>query len=260
MMAGAWAQGETVGLPDGFRILRYDCLDSTNEEARRLADSGAPGGLAVCADRQTSGRGRQARPWESPKGNLYVSYLLRPECDLARAAQLSFAAALAVGDAVRALAPSGLQVTYKWPNDVLFNGRKGAGILLETSGRADGALQSLIVGIGINIVAGPAEARFPATCLRAEGCAADLTAPRLLDALNASFLAWTTRWAGEGFVPLRAAWRAKARGLGERIEARLPQETLVGRFADLDADGTLLLAMASGSTRRVTAGDIYFLE
>lgn len=265
MTPGGQPQGATLQLPDSFRILRYDSLDSTNDEARRLAEDPAAGWLAVWAERQTSGRGRQARPWTSPAGNLYVSYLIQPtlllsDCDLARAAQLSFAAALAVGDAVRSLAPADLQVSYKWPNDVLFNGRKGVGILLESCSTSGGGLRSLIVGIGVNIAVGPAEARYPATYLRAEGCDGSLTPASLLEAMSASLLKWLALWASEGFTPLRDAWCRSARGLGEQIEARLPQETLTGRFADLDVDGTLLLTLPSGATRQITAGDIYFIE
>ena len=253
-------QAASPFLPAGFSILRYDQLDSTNEEAGRLAKGGSPEGVAVWAERQTSGRGRQAREWSSPPGNLYVSYLLRPSFGVERAAQLSFAAALAVGDAVRSLAPPSLDVAYKWPNDVLFNGRKGAGILLETSGTPDGRLQSLIIGIGVNIKASPDVARFPATCLIQEGCDKNLTAAAFLDALNVSLLGWIRRWLAEGFAPLRESWMAAAKGLGRQIEARLPRETLKGRFADLDEQGTLVLALSAGGFRKISAGDIYFLE
>ena len=122
----------TPALPGFFQPVYLDATDSTNDEAKRRARSGAPEGTLIWAGAQSAGRGRQGKSWFSPPGNLYLSLVLRPRCDVAQAAQLSFAAALAVGDACRGLLPAGAGLAYKWPNDVLVSGKKVAGILLES--------------------------------------------------------------------------------------------------------------------------------
>ncbi|HIP78799.1 MAG TPA: biotin--[acetyl-CoA-carboxylase] ligase, partial [Kiloniellaceae bacterium] len=133
-------------LPPAYRLVQLEEIDSTNSEAKRRADEGAEDGTLIWAKRQTAGYGRQGRGWDSDQGNLFLSLIVRPDCRLEQAAQLSFLTALALGDAVGSVAPPMIEVTYKWPNDVLFNGRKGAGILLESKGGPDGSVDWLVIG------------------------------------------------------------------------------------------------------------------
>ena len=247
-------------LVPAYRLVALDRVDSTNDEAKRLADAGAEDGTLVWAREQTGGRGRRGGTWNSPPGNLYLSIVTRPDCGLAQAAQLGFVTALGLGDAVGSVAPPLIEVTYKWPNDVLFNGRKGAGILLETKTTPDGALEWLVIGLGVNVTSHPEDTRYPATDLRFEGCPPDLDAVRLLEAFSRHFLVWVNRWLEDGFVPLRRTWLNHAEGRGKEIEVRLPHETLRGIFKDLDEDGALLLAMRSGAERRIPAGEIFPIQ
>lgn len=227
-------------LPAFYRLHVFEELASTNDEAKRLAAEGEPEGALILARRQTAGRGRSGRHWESPPGNLYFSLLLRPDRPPAETAQLSFVAALAVADAV------GVPTTLKWPNDVLARGRKLCGILLE------GSAGALVVGCGVNVESAPEGA----ACLRAEGSGA--SADQALAAFCSAFLAWRQRWAEEGFAPVRAAWLARAHGLGAAVTARLGAKTLRGAFVDLDGDGALVLDLGAGEQRRVAAGEVYF--
>ncbi len=245
-------------LAPAYRLISLDSVASTNEEAHRLAEAGAEDGTLIWARGQTGGRGRRGRQWRSPPGNLYLSVIARPECRLAAAAQLGFAAALAVGDAVGSVAPPLLEVTYKWPNDVLFNGRKGAGILLESRSAPSGALEWLVIGVGVNVVSHPeqSETVYPTTDLHFEG-ARGVTEVVLLEAFARHFLSWVNRWLDDGFEPLRSAWLRHAERRGQEIEVRLAQESLRGVFADLDADGALLLDMPSGARRRIPAGEVF---
>ena len=248
------ASGTTGALPPFFRLAAFDTLASTSDEARRRARDGAPEGTLVTARVQTAGRGRQGRTWVSPPGNLYASLVLRPDAPMARAAQLGFAAGLAVTDAIRVFAPTAL-VTLKWPNDVLLGGRKGAGILLESEGDAAGRVAFVVIGIGVNLTAYPAETEFPATSLKA----ATGTAPKpaaCLAALAPALALWYERWRADGFAALRRAWLERAAGLGQALRARLPDETVEGRFAGLDDDGMLLLDLPQGR-RRIAAGDVF---
>ena len=247
-------------LPPAYRLIALGEVTSTNDEAQRLAAEGAEDGTLVWARAQTRGRGRSGRDWASAPGNLFMSLVLRPDCPLSEAAQLGFVAALAVKDGIGSVAPPGVEVTFKWPNDVLLGGRKGAGILLESKTTAEGALDWLILGIGVNVASYPEEARFPATSLRFEGAPPDIDAETLLVAVSRHFLTWVNRWLDDGFAPLRQAWIAHAKGLGEEIEVRLPKETLTGVFETLDEEGALILCLPDGAKRRITAGDVHFGE
>ncbi len=242
-------------LPAFFRLERFEEIDSTNEELKRRAVRGANEGTLIWAGAQTGGRGRRGRSFVSPPGNLYMSMLLRPERAPGRAAQLGFAAALAVGEAAAPLLPPAADLAYKWPNDVLIDGRKTCGILLESQAAASGTLDWLIVGIGVNLVSFPPGPETPATSLTAAG-AAPVSPETMLARVAGRFLFWYERWLGEGFAPLRQAWLARAQGLGQPIRVRLGDSESEGRFAGLDEEGALLLE--SGPVRRrITAGDVF---
>ncbi|HEY9549188.1 MAG TPA: biotin--[acetyl-CoA-carboxylase] ligase [Kiloniellaceae bacterium] len=250
------ARERTPHLPPAYRLVALAEIDSTNAEAKRLAEAGAEDGTLVWARRQTAGYGRQGRAWSSEPGNLFISLVVRPDCSLAEAAQFSFIAAVALGEAIGSVAPPMLEVTYKWPNDVLVHGRKAAGILLESRGSA-GELEWLVIGLGVNVASFPQDTRLPATSLHFEGCPPEVSEVDLLEAFARHMLAWINRWLDNGFAPVRQAWLRHAQGLHEEIEVRLPHETLTGVFSDLDADGTLLLRLPDGSTRRIAAGEVY---
>lgn len=256
-MSGDADRESGLSLPPAYRLVALEEIDSTNAEAKRLAAAGAEDGTLVWARRQTAGYGRQGRTWESAEGNLFLSLIVRPDCSLAEAAQFSFMAAVALRDAIGSVAPPLLEVTYKWPNDVLVNNRKVAGILLESQGKADQRLDWLVIGLGVNVTSFPRETRLPATSLQAEGCDAEVSAAVLLQAFCRRLLLRIDSWLDGGFAPLREDWLRHAEGIGREIEVRLPRETLNGIFEDLDADGALRLRLADGSAQRITAGDVY---
>jgi BirA family biotin operon repressor/biotin-[acetyl-CoA-carboxylase] ligase len=243
-------------LPAGYELASFDEIDSTNEEARRRAQRGERGPLWIWALKQNAGRGRRGRAWESPVGNLMCTLLLAPGVPPARAARLSFVAALSVRDFVAEFAGT-TDVRVKWPNDVLIEGCKVAGILLESSGESGaGPLPWLAVGIGVNLVHAPDGTAFPAASISAHG-----DAPTPAQALGALAAKWDQHfrvWRASGFAPIREAWLAHAAGLDRAIEVRLPGETVNGIFRGLDADGALLLALPDGSSRAITAGEVFF--
>jgi BirA family biotin operon repressor/biotin-[acetyl-CoA-carboxylase] ligase len=245
---------EALRLPPRWRLVVRDTVGSTSDVARELAQAGAADGTVVWARSQTAGRGRLGRPFASPPGNLYASFVLRPAVAPAAATELSFVAALAVADAVAAGVPAAAHVSLKWPNDVLIDGAKVAGILLEASSTPDGALDFLVLGIGINVTSHPRDVLPVTTDLAAKG--GRVTVPDLLEGLADRLLAWRARWHAEGFAPLRAAWLARAHGLGEPIEVRVGNALISGSFVDLDDDGALVVASRAGARRRVTAGDV----
>lgn len=234
-----------------FSLVALDVVDSTNDEARRLAGQGYGHGTVVCAQEQTAGRGRRGREWLSPRGNLHVSFLIDAQKPLAQAAQLGFVAALALAEALAALAPQA-RFQCKWPNDVWCDGRKIAGMLLESAGQGD----LVVLGVGVDVAEAPDPALFPAVALRDVGCTAD--AGQVLAAFCAMLAPWLSVWSRDGFAAIRSAWLARARGLGEPVAVRLEHQTLTGTFAGLDDDGGLLLELPDGVHRRVLAGDVFF--
>lgn len=247
---------QTVALPAGWRLFRRGTVGSTNHEARLLADAGEPEGAVVWADVQTEGRGRQDRVWESGGGNLLFSLIVRPECGLAEAGQLSFLTAVALAEAVADVAPE-LPVKCKWPNDLLGVHGKLSGILLEGCLPKGDLPAAVVVGVGVNIVWQPGEGvLYPASSLAREG--AEVSREAVLTAFLARFSAWLARWRAEGFAPLRAAWLSRARGLGQEITVRLPGETVKGVFENLDGDGGLVLSGLPEGERVIHAGDVFF--
>jgi BirA family biotin operon repressor/biotin-[acetyl-CoA-carboxylase] ligase len=245
---------EAPALPPAYRPVAFESVGSTNDEARKLAIAGAEDGTLVWAREQTAGRGRQGRDWSSPVGNLYFSLVLRPDCPPREAVQLSFVAALGVAGMVGAHVPPLVPLRFKWPNDVLLGKGKIGGILIEAEGQGE-TLDYMILGVGVNLASHPENARFPATNIRAE-TDEKVSPEEALQGFARHFLVWTNRWMEDGFAPIREAWLARAAFLGETIEVRLPNETLNGRFVDLDASGALLLDTAAGR-RIVTAGDVH---
>lgn len=239
-----------------WTLRAFDVLDSTNEEVRRQAEAGAAEGLAVLARRQTAGRGRRGRAWESPEGNLFLSLLLRPQVSAAEAAKLSFLTAVALAETLELAAPDlAGHIACKWPNDVLVNGAKIAGILLESRTGAEARLDWVVIGIGVNLAHHPADTPYPVTALAAHG--ATVEPETFAEWLLARFGYWHGRWQAEGFAPVRAAWLARAQGLGQPVVVRLPDGELRGHFAALDESGALLLDLPDGRRQAITAGDVF---
>ncbi len=235
--------------PQGYQKIRHDELDSTNSEAQRLAGSGEAGPVWIIADRQTAGRGRRGRVWSTDTGNLATTLLLRPDAPPAIVGQLSFVAALAAAEMATHFAPK-VAITVKWPNDVLAEGKKLAGLLLEAGPGW------LAVGIGVNLASAPEGTETPATSLAQLGIAPP-SSDEALTVLAARFAHWYDAWMNEGFETIRAAWLARAGGLGGPIRARLPHETRQGVFEGIDASGALLLN-EQGQVRAIAAGEVFF--
>jgi BirA family biotin operon repressor/biotin-[acetyl-CoA-carboxylase] ligase len=230
-------------------LAEFPELDSTNAEALRRAAAGQTGPLWIRADRQSAGRGRRGRAWESGEGNLFATLLITPERPRAEWAQLSFAAAIATADMAAHFAPKAV-IAVKWPNDVLAEGRKLAGILLETAGAG------LAIGIGVNLASHPDGAEFPAISLAGLG----VKPPSAADALAilaANVAGWYQVWRDQGFAPVRDAWLARAAHLGGPIRARLPDKEQCGLFEGIDGEGALLLNQGN-TIRAIAAGEVFF--
>ncbi|WP_244624632.1 biotin--[acetyl-CoA-carboxylase] ligase [Sphingomonas sp. So64.6b] len=228
-----------------------------------LARSGIEEGVWLRAERQNGGRGRQGRAWASPVGNLYTSTLVRLRASDPQAATLALVTAVALEEVVRAYLPprhsresendvGKSQLQLKWPNDLLLDGAKLSGILLEGAGNA------VVIGIGVNLAHHPTDLDRPAASLAAHGVTPDPA--DFLDTLAEAFALWLARWRGEGLAPIRARWLERAHAPGTALTARLPDGSATdGLFAGLDSDGALILRLADGTTRVIHAADVFLI-
>ena len=231
---------------------------STNADAFRMAEAGAEDGTAVIADAQSDGKGRRGRIWSSPAGvNLYCSVVLRPAIMPHEAPQLTFLSAVAVARAIEQT--TALNSEIKWPNDVLINGRKVAGLLNEMSAETD-RVNFVILGIGVNLNMTlsqfPADVRTPATSLLLEQGLpvnrAQFAATMLgeLDRLYTDFLL-------HGFGPVRDEWQQRCNANGrEIVVSEAGVETVRGMFQGIDGDGALLVQSPGGMVERILSGDV----
>lgn len=257
-MSGQGAFDATAHLPPSFHLVVKERVESTNATARQLVEKGVTSPTIVWAYEQKAGRGRRGRAWDSPPGNLYISFILPPEGEIQTASEFGFAAALAVADALERHLPQGMPVTIKWPNDILVQGAKIGGILLESVPTSKGGLAALVLGVGLNIRAAPDNVPYRVTCLEAIAETPAFARERLLCAVAHELEGWLTQRRHFGFRVLRNGWLARAKGIGEAITVRLPRETFHGTFVDLSEDGALILRHDNGKEQRIHVGDVFF--
>ncbi|MEP1207889.1 MAG: biotin--[acetyl-CoA-carboxylase] ligase [Rhizobiaceae bacterium] len=241
----------------GWRHLALDRVDSTNAEALKLAGEGDPGRLWISAASQNAGRARRGRSWVSEPGNLYASLLLIDPAESAALATLPLVVSLALYEAVLEASPQ-LQgrLKIKWPNDLLLDGKKLSGILLEAQPDPHGRL-AVVIGCGVNCRHFPDNPLYPATSLLAAGV--DLAPQELFSHLAPSMARQLRVWAeGRGVSIIRRDWLDRCHGLGQEIVARFADHELQGRFVDLDQNGLLMLCDKMGQMHNISAADIFF--
>jgi BirA family biotin operon repressor/biotin-[acetyl-CoA-carboxylase] ligase len=243
-------------LPPGHRLLALDAVDSTNDEAQRLAATGEHGPLWIWALSQEKGRGRHGRGWVSPPGNLYLTHMFPLAAPPAIAAQVGFVAALAVRDfALAALGEKfSDRILLKWPNDVLIDGAKFSGILAETAVSTVSGVLTILLGCGINLADAPEGTPYPVTALSSLG--ADIAASAALESFAGFFQQWFEIWdSGRGFDRIRAAWLSHAMGLGSPVRG---ENGLEGSFTGLAENGAMIVTLASGEKRILHSGEVRF--
>ncbi|MEQ1788849.1 MAG: biotin--[acetyl-CoA-carboxylase] ligase [Rickettsiales bacterium] len=243
-------------LLNDYHLLSFDSLDSTNEEAKRLARAGGGHGAVIWAKKQSEGKGRMGRTWLSSEGNLFVSVLLQPQKPLAELSQLSFVAAIAALEAIAPLLPDSSELQTKWPNDILLKDRKLGGVLLESFCTDSSDMPWVVVGLGVNVDSYPPRTEFPATCLKDAGVEL-VSAKIILSRFIHHFIERYDAWNNKGFAPIRKDWLANAWHLKQRIVARLPDDEVEGIFEGIDVNGGLLLTLDSGKKQTILAGDVY---
>ena len=252
-MIGKQLPGEAAS----FRLLALEKCQSTNAEAMRHAGDDENDRLWVTAAEQTSGKGSRGRDWTSLEGNLFASLLLRDPAMAKHLPELTFVAAVALRNAILKLCGDETNVCVKWPNDLLLNGKKCSGILLES--KLEQNTTWVVVGIGVNCKCHPQQALQHATSLAAEGF--DIVADGVFSALAIEMAKTLRIWrGGEGFSQIRKEWLAAATGIGSDVVVRIPgKPDLCGIFASVDPAGYMLLETSDKQIVRVSAADIFFL-
>lgn len=259
-----------VAAAQGYRLTAFDRVGSTNTLALEMARDGDPGRHWLVSKRQEAGKGRRGRIWETPEGNLAATLLLVPDFEIRVAATLGFVAGLALADALAAVLPdmrlgvgvdggtplSGGRFELKWPNDVLADGAKLSGILLE-SAMLDQRRFALAVGIGVNVVAHPSDVPYPATSLAALGATCD--AETLFLALSDAWMDNSRLWnEGRGLGAIRKRWLERAAGLGSQVAVRVDGRVVRGIFETIDEDCRFVIATEDGDKVTIAAGDVHF--
>jgi BirA family transcriptional regulator, biotin operon repressor / biotin---[acetyl-CoA-carboxylase] ligase len=253
----------------GYRLAQYETITSTSTEALAWASLGDPGRLWVVAKEQTAGHGRRGRPWQTPAGNLAATLLMVEHKRQPNAATLGFVAGLALEKAIRLTSPSvgvklGLdgasnsagRLALKWPNDVLFDGAKVAGILLEAVTVSDNQ-HSLVIGIGVNVRHAPQGVSYPTTSLFEQG--SEMGPEELFTALAEAWVEQEAVWNnGRGFSAIRDLWLERAAGLGAPIAVKSGEDIFRGTFETIDDEGRLIVRALDGSSRAISAGDVHF--
>ena len=241
----------------GMRLVAHEVLDSTNAHALKLARQGERGPVWIVADRQTAGRGRRGRVWISEPGNLFATLLLTAAAPPEHRPQLSLVTALALHDAVVEIAP-GLKprIAIKWPNDLLLDRAKFAGILVEGEAGEEGAVA---IGVGVNCASHPQDTGHATTHLATADIS--ISPAVLMGPLPVKMIGRLAQWnGGEGFSTIRADWMARAAALGEEVRVRLIDGELSGIFEELDESGNLLLRLAGGHFETIAAADLVILS
>ncbi|MFW0776613.1 MAG: biotin--[acetyl-CoA-carboxylase] ligase [Rickettsiales bacterium] len=246
-------------LLNDYHLLSFDELDSTNEEAKRIAKAGGGHGAFIWAKKQSAGKGRMGRKWVSKEGNLFATVLLKPRKQLHELPQLSFVAAVAVLESLEDMIPGESELTCKWPNDILLDGKKLAGILLESFKAGDEGGAWVTVGVGVNVDSFPPKTEFPATCLKDAGVEL-ISAKIILSRFIHHFIDCYNEWNDKGFASIRKRWLDAAWGVGERMEARLPDDTIEGVMGGIDESGSLVLKLDNGKKQHILAADLFPTE
>jgi BirA family biotin operon repressor/biotin-[acetyl-CoA-carboxylase] ligase len=266
-LAGFWLGPKASAR--GYRLNGYDSVGSTSNEAARAAASGDVGDVWFAALKQTEGRGRRGRAWETAHGNLAASLLVVPDADPAIAATLGFVAGVALNRALSEVLPQGAvrigvdgadaadaRIALKWPNDVLADGAKLAGILLEAQ-KLPGDRMAIVIGFGVNVVAAPVGLPYPATSTSELGSAVSAEAifAALADCWVDCFELWNN---GRGVAEILELWRQSAAGIGAEVAVSRDGGVVRGIFETIDDTGRLIVRANDNQRIAITAGDVHF--
>ena len=245
-----------VILESDFEIIKFESIDSTNEEAKRLIKkNGICNPSVIISATQTAGNGRYGNQWLSASDNLYCSLVKKVDIDLYEAAKYSFLTAVAVGETIAGLVSGAPEINYKWPNDILLNKKKVSGILLESLRDSKGSVW-IVIGIGVNLNSTPRDGKMQVTSIFETGVS-EVDVDDFLKKLLVNFKSQENVWKNQGFSCIRAAWLKHAYKLEEEIRVNLPKKTFRGKFEGLSQNGELEV-LVGDKKLLVSSGEVFF--
>jgi len=236
-------------------IETHDEVQSTQDIVMSMAHMEQPEGHVVQAQTQTQGRGRHGRKWESLSGNLFLSILFRPSVQARDVGQLSLITGLSLLEAISSVMGKGndYELSLKWPNDVLINGEKCAGLLLETELTQSGAVKWVVLGIGVNVAEAPEDLGLALNAFAEKPIAVKVLRDRFLKVMGTHYL----HWLQNGFETLRLNWLDRAHAKGRPMHVKIGPQLVNGVFHDIDAHGNLRLKDAEHRLKTVSSGEVY---
>ena len=241
--------------PRGYSVTRLESAGSTNDEAKAAAQALAVDGTVIWTPHQAAGRGTHGRDWTSPPGNLAVSILKRPRMPMRFAAQAALVSAVALADALPSIGLAAQRIKLKWPNDVMVDGCKISGILVEGAA-ADSSVEWIVAGVGVNVLHHPIETRHPATNLADANV--HTTPEAVLEAFLASFDSWWGRWRRYDFQVIATAWMARTQHVpGEMLSLTQGRDRISAVYKGLAVDGALVVEGEDGIETQITSGEIF---
>ena len=249
----------TPRLPSLYELIELQSVDSAMKEARRRAENGAEEGTLIWAHEQTDARGRLGHTWHSPPGNLYCAIVLQPEFPTDQAIEINYIAALSIGTALGSMTSPMVTLRYCWPNDIILNGDKVAGIFIDAPTTVDNHWPWMIVGMSVNIATYPDNPNPGAVSIHEAQGNPDISVINVLEECSRQFLHWINRWAEQGFEPILKNWRQRANGINEYVSIALKDETVTGNFTSIESNGAIAVSLADHSIRHVSLGEFYNL-
>ena len=240
-----------------YLIHQFDEIESTNDLAFSLAENKQIfANQIIVANKQNKGRGRLNRNWESPIGNLYFSLVLQPQIAVAKISQISFVAVCALQIAVAKVFKQqkiNVDIKNKWPNDLLIDQKKVAGILLESK-ISNKICDFVILGIGVNINSNPTQTFFPSTNIKNFSC--EISASKMLEFFLEEFENLYENWLNFGFQNIRNLWHKNAYNLNSQIRINLGNSYAEGIFQEIDEEGNLVIKNHNNETKKISFGDV----
>jgi BirA family biotin operon repressor/biotin-[acetyl-CoA-carboxylase] ligase len=240
-----------------YLIHQFDEVESTNDLAFSLAENKQIfANQIIVANKQNKGRGRLNRNWESPKGNLYFSLVLQPKIAIEKTSQISLVAICALQIAVAKIFQQQnivAKIQNKWPNDLLIDQKKVAGILLESK-ISNKICDFVILGIGVNINSNPTQTLFPSTNIKNFSC--EISASKMLEFFLEEFENLYENWLNFGFKNIRNLWHKNAYNLNSKININLGDSKIEGLFQEIDGEGNLVIKNHNNETKKISFGDV----
>jgi len=249
----------TPRLPSLYELVKLQSVDSAVKEARRRAENGAVEGTLIWAHEQTDAQGRLGQTWHSQPGNLYCAIVLQPEFSPQQALEINYVAALSMGAALGSMMSPMVTLRYRWPNDIILNGDKVAGIFIDTPATVDNDWPWIVVGMSVNVASYPDNPNRGAVSIHEAQGNPDISVVDVLEEYSKQFLHWINRWAEHGFESLLKNWQQRVNGINELVSIELRNETITGELTGIEPNGAITVTLADKSARQISLSEFYDL-